>query len=137
MAATETRSRTAIQLAAGLVAAVATVAAYLAWLGWHAEYYTEPGTTTEQGPYRPWQVIGLALTLGMVAAVGGWRRCAVATALASTCAVTLMFSIDAATKETDDASLWPIGASYLGVGAAVGLGVVAAIARGMRDWRSA
>ena len=51
-----------------LVAVLLTVAAYLAWLGWDQQ--RNPDGT---GPYEAWQVVGLALTLAVVAAACSWR----------------------------------------------------------------
>lgn len=45
-----------------VVAGVLTVAAYLAWLRWHdRDYYYDPAAGAAQGPYHPWQVVGLAV----------------------------------------------------------------------------
>lgn len=59
------------------VLAVATAASYLAWAAWNRYREVDAQGSTE-GPYEPWQMSGLALALvvGVLAGVAGWRRCA-------------------------------------------------------------
>jgi hypothetical protein len=92
----------------------------------------DPRTGSEIGPYEPWQVVGLALTLAAVAAIGGWLGRVTATVGGTTVAVTVMFAVDAATQVSKDASLWPIGAGSLALGAGLGLSVVALAAYGLK-----
>lgn len=87
-----------------------------------------PGTTRYVGPYEPWQVVGLVLSLAALAAVAGWLEVGKLAAAATTVAVTVTWSADAATQTAEDASLWPIGAVLVFVGAAIGLSLVALIA---------
>ena len=93
-------------------------ASYLAWLGWDQEKTRVPGTFEFEGPYEPWQVVGLAFTLAAITAVTAWRSSALGwTAVVTiTVVLTSAFSIDAATERTQDANLWPIGAFMLAVG---------------------
>jgi hypothetical protein len=111
-----------------VVSAVLTVASYLGWLGWDQQ--RNPGGT---GPYEAWQVVGLALTLAVVAAVSSWRSADTAQAmvvvLLMAAVLTVAFSIDAATDITPDANLWPVGALLLFGGATLGLWVVALLTR--------
>lgn len=118
--------------ASGLTAAlvvpvitVLTVAAYLAWLGWHQLEPRRPGRRGDD--YELWQVVGLAVTLVAFVALATLGRKPVAAVMAVTVALTIVWSADASTVETVDASFWPIGAAFLFAGAGIGLGVVAAV----------
>lgn len=108
---------------------VITCGAYPLWLGWHATKHLVAGTSSYAGPYESWQVAGLAVTLGVVAAAGGWLRLIGATAVTAAVAVTAMFALDAAGKPSEEANLWPIGAVLLLIGTTVGLLAVASLAR--------
>jgi hypothetical protein len=92
------------------------VAAYFAWLGWHAD------------PYESWQVMGLALTLAAVAAIAGWRHSGRAVVGTATLVLTLTWAADAASEATEDADLWPVGMVLVFIGAALGLSLVAFVA---------
>jgi hypothetical protein len=115
------------------VAAVPTVAAYLGWLGWDQQRNPD-----ETGPFEPWQVVGLALTLAVVAAANSWRSADVAQAsviaVFMAAVLTVAWSIDFATEMTPDASFWPLGAISLFGGSGCGLIVVALLTRAVRHW---
>lgn len=115
-----------------LVAVVLTVAAYLVWLGWDQQ--RNPDGT---GPYEAWQVVGLALTLAAVAAASSWRSTdlghAMVVAVIMAAALTVPVSIDWATDKTPDANLWMIGATLLFVGTNLGLLILAALTRAVRQ----
>ena len=117
-----------------LVAVVLTVAAWLAWLGWDRQ--RNPNGT---GPYEAWQVVGLALTLAVVAGACSWRSADASQArvvvVMMAAALTVPWSIDAATDKTQDANMWPAGALLLFVGTTVGLWVVAGLTRAVRQWK--
>ena len=99
----------------------ATLAAYAAWLGWDQTKDLHPDSS-RTGPYQPWQVVGLALTLGLTAAAAGWRRRPALAAIVMTFVLTTSWILDAATEPpTDNDGLWPIGAFFVGVGSLVGL----------------
>lgn len=118
-----------------MTAGVLTVAAYLAWLRWHdRDYYYDPIVGAPQGPYHPWQVIGLAVTLAIAAMAGGWLRRPGWTTLVMTVVLVVIWSLDASyePRPRRDANLWPVGALLLSVGSIVGLGLSAAIGRGLR-----
>lgn len=114
------------------LAALLTVLSYLGWLGWDQHKYRVPGTTRVEGPYEPWQVVGLAVTLAAVAAALAWRRMSVAATLTITVVLTLAWSVDAATETSQDANLWPVGAVFLAVGTMAGMVVVCALSEGLR-----
>jgi hypothetical protein len=116
-----------------LVTAVLTGASYLGWLGWDQQ--RNPDGT---GPYEAWQVVGLALTLVIMTAIISWRSTDLTQPLPSiavtTAVLTFAFSIDAATDNTNDANLWPIGAISLYGGSATGLFLVSLIAWALSQW---
>jgi hypothetical protein len=114
-------SRTLVHLAAFTAMTAVTVAGYLLWLGWNEPYDRAPGSTVETGPHEAWQIVGLALTLGLAAAIGGWHHALAATVSAGSLAITVIFAVDAATTPHPDANLWPIGAFFLFWGALAGL----------------
>ena len=98
-----------------LAAAALTATAYLLWLGWHQ--------LENKSAYEPWQVVGLALTLGLLVIAPTWRSALLGLVCAAvvTVSLTVIWSWDAATTPTKDANLWPIGAVFLFSGAFVGL----------------
>ena len=104
---------------------LATALAYLAWLGW--DQHKDIGPDGETGPYQAWQVIGLVLTIGIIAAYAGWRGHPVEAIVVITLVLTIVWSIDAATDPEDD-GLWPVGAFLLFIGSLVGVSVVALVA---------
>ncbi|MFF5205809.1 hypothetical protein [Streptosporangium sp. NPDC000396] len=114
--------------AAGLLAA-ATFVNYMIWLGWDQEKDEAPYGGLS-GPYQPWQVVGVVLGLGALAAAGGWRGHPVAAAVAVTLTMTVCWSVDAATS--DDSGLWAVGAVMVLVGTSLGVGVVALCAAALR-----
>jgi len=123
-----------MRMKVAVVAVGLTVMAWLAWLGWDRQ--RNPDGT---GPYEAWQVVGLALTLAVVAAASSWRSADVGQSLVvvllMAAALTVPASIDWATTDTTpDANLWPVGAFLLFVGTTLGLWVVAAMTRAVRQW---
>jgi hypothetical protein len=116
------------------VAAVAVVAVggWLGFLGWHEQKHRVPGSMAVEGPYAPWQVVALALTLAMAVAVAAWLGVGTYAVLTASVATAAMFSADASTQATLGANLWPVGAVFLLIGALLGLGVVALLVGGVR-----
>ncbi|HTW17611.1 MAG TPA: hypothetical protein VMF51_20955 [Nocardioides sp.] len=102
--------------AALVVSAAASVVVWLAWLGWHAERWTEPGTMDTAGPYQPYQVVGLGLTLVVLvfAAAWWWPPAAVVTgAVLGLCAIAFA---DWGSEPGSD-GLFVIGVAMIAVGA--------------------
>jgi hypothetical protein len=114
-----------------MVVAVAVVAVG-GWLGWHEQKHQVPGSTAVEGPYEPWQVFALAITLATAVAVAAWLGIGTYAVVSASVATTVMFSVDASTQQTIGANLWPAGAVFLLIGALVGLGVVALLVGGIR-----
>lgn len=107
------RPAVAAHVVAAAVSAALTVLAYPLWLGWHESKHRVPGTTSFEGPHETWQVVGLAVTLGVIAAVGGWLLLVWSSVWATALAVTFMFALEANTNIGEDTSLWPVGAVLL------------------------
>jgi len=115
----------------GVLAAtvVITLVAYLGWLAWDQRQTRIPGTSSFEGPYDPWQVIGLAVTLVLLAVVVTWVGRGWVAVVVIPVVLTVAWSIDAAGDNSTDANLWPIGAAFLAVGSFLGVVVVYALTR--------
>ncbi|WP_157544852.1 hypothetical protein [Microtetraspora fusca] len=94
----------------GVILAVASLVNYLAWLGWDQERDVEPDGSLS-GPYQPWQVAGLVVVMGILAAVSGRRghpwigTISVAGVMWVSWSVNALFS--------DNSGLWVVGAAAL------------------------
>lgn len=128
-------------LVAAVVVALVAAAAWFAWLGWDDDYYLVDGV--EQGPYRPWQVIGAGVTVVVVAVAGYlWARRFAAVpvlALAAAIGFAVPWTVDAAAS--DDSGLFAVGLVLLlggiTVGVALVLGVVAPIVAAVQNRKRA
>lgn len=118
-------------------AAIAAVALYLVFLGWHAQRTRSPGGGECTGPYETWQVVGLALGSCLVVAIAAWfGRPWPVVVVSCTVSMTVLWAADAATVKDPcniGANLWPIGATFLLTGSVVGLSAVAASAAYLRS----
>jgi hypothetical protein len=108
-------------------AAVATEVNWLGWLGWHRRS-TRGADGYLHGPYHPWQVVGLIVVLGLIAAVLGRANKAVLGAGIVTVVMTLSFASDATAHPEDNDGLWPFGAYLLALGTYGGVCAVAVVA---------
>jgi hypothetical protein len=99
--------------------------AWAAWLGWDRTASYDVITGTVQTPYVTLQVLGCALTVGLVTAylAARWHPVAAATG------VGLGFWVvwTAWASSTDGSGLWAVGAVMLAVGLAAGTAVSAAL----------
>lgn len=112
---------------------LATLANYFVWLGWDQKKYL--GTDGSlHGPYQPWQVVGLVLVLGVIAASAGWRRRPLVADIVTTLVMTACFSYQGATDPLND-GLWPIGAVLVALGTLAGVAAVAAITAAVKGSR--
>ncbi|MFI7585709.1 hypothetical protein ACIB24_01390 [Spongisporangium articulatum] len=109
------------------ISAATTLAAYLALLGWDQEKETGPDGYLH-GPYAAWQVAAMALTVGVIAWLGGRYNRIPSSVSAATITLTVAWSIDAATDVEDD-GLWPLGATMVAFGCALALPLIATLAR--------
>ncbi|MCW3838933.1 hypothetical protein ONA70_02335 [Micromonospora yasonensis] len=117
-------------LLGGLILAAATVGTWFAWLSWETGYTVDPETGATSGPYAVWQVVGCVLTLGVVAAVGGWWLGPWLVAPVMAVAFTVPWAVHAAS--TDESGLWAVGAALVLLGTAAGSGVVSLAAHLLR-----
>lgn len=115
-----------------VVTAGVAIVGWLGWLGWHEKKHRVPGTLRIEGPFAPWQVIGLILTLIASVAVFAWLGYGKQAALTSSASVTVMFSLDSGSQPTVGANMWLAGGWLLLIGSCLGLGLVAFIVFGMR-----
>ncbi|WP_104106167.1 hypothetical protein [Nocardioides sp. 616] len=131
-----TRAQHAARLGgAAFLLALVAAGMWFAWLGWDQEYYLVDGE--RQGPYRPWQVLGCALSVVVAATLallwvrpaGADRSGRGAVPVLSAAAVVgfaVPWAVDAATS--DDSGLWVVGLLFLLVGGGLGLTVLLGIA---------
>jgi hypothetical protein len=107
--------------------AVLTVATWWLWLGWGAEYRTDPVTGASSGPYRTWQVVACVISLGLLAVVGGLLLRPWIVVPTMSFAFTVAWSAAAAAR--DGSGLWAIGAILIFIGMAFGSAVLSFGAR--------
>lgn len=126
---------------AALVLTLFAAAMWFAWLGWDHEYYEVDGVA--QGPYRPWQVIGCALSIAVGAVLAQlWAR-SFWGVLVLTPAALLGFAVPwtADAAASDDSGLFIVGLFFLVVGGGFALvtllGVTAAVQHRLRRVRGA
>ena len=103
---------------------------WAAWMGWDV-YYDIDTVGVASGPYHPWQVVGSALSLLVVVLVTGFSsrpRVAIPTYALITAGYTIGFCVSANITsglfQGGGASLWPIGAAVLFIGAGTGIYMV-------------
>ncbi|MFJ1541531.1 hypothetical protein ACIODS_23555 [Micromonospora chalcea] len=117
-------------LLGGLLLALATAGAWVAWLSWESGWTVDPQTGDMSGPYAVWQVAAAVLTLGALAAVGGWWLNIWLVAPVMTVAFTVPWAVHAAS--TDDTGLWAVGAALVAIGTTIGTTLVGGAAGWLR-----
>jgi hypothetical protein len=95
---------------------VVAIVAWLSWLGFHAPYTTDPVTQVQTGPYEPWQVVGLGITMVVVVLLAARLRAGGEAVAGSVTGLALIASADWGTAPSSD-GLWVIGVGMLVVGA--------------------
>ncbi len=101
-------------IAALIISAVATLAAYMAFLGWDHKKVLGPDGNLH-GPYEAWQVVGFSAVMALIAAAVGWVSRSLAGAIGCTVMLTVGASIDASNDVEND-GLWPLGVTFLAIG---------------------
>ncbi len=101
-----------------------SAAAWFGWMAWDQEYWTDPDTGMEHGPYRAWQVIGCGLTLVAIAVWTSRSRWWPTVLLPPS--FTLAWSV---TASEDTTGLWMVGAIMVAIGSTVGTLIVLGITR--------
>jgi hypothetical protein len=119
---------------AALFVGLATLADYLVWLGWDTTKELGPDGYLH-GPYEPWQVVGLVLVLGVIAAAAGWRRHPWEAVIVTTVVMMLCFVVSGAMDPRND-GLFIIGAFMAAVGTFLGVGLVTFLADAFAGDRS-
>ena len=112
-----------------VVAALAAVAAWGGFLAWDID--KDVVGNNETGPWEAWQVLGYVATVAVVAFVAFLlRRDDLRLGVILSVVVTGCFVASATVlaPPTPDASLWPIAAAVILVGAAVGCAALALLA---------
>jgi hypothetical protein len=113
-------------IAVAIVLALLTATSYLAWLGWDQQKDVDAAGNAS-GPYESWQVLGLAVTVGLLAGGAGWvGRSWSASAVIPT-VLTVCFAIDAMTDPDAD-GLWAVGAVLVAIGSLTAITIVAQVA---------
>ncbi|MER8018220.1 hypothetical protein ACIQ7S_15080 [Streptomyces griseoluteus] len=114
--------KSAVQPLSSLLFAVVSALLWAAWLGWDQHRDVHPdGSTT--GPYQPWQVIGLVLTL-LVPVCWGALRCDARNVVAGTSAG---LTVAAFYDWSDDATgLFGVGVTLVLLGSLAATGTVTA-----------
>lgn len=111
MARTPHERRKFSPFAAFGIALLLGAATYGGWLAWDTEYYYDPIVGTDQGPYRPAQVVGCAITFGLVTALLAARTRPVAAASGMTLGFWVLWTIQAGM--TDETGLFVVGSIVL------------------------
>jgi hypothetical protein len=119
-------------MALGTVLGAAT---WAAWLGWDRTASYDVLTGSVQTPYVTLQVLGCALTVGVVTAVLAGRWHAGAAAAGMTLGFWLAWTVDAALH--DGSGLFVIGSVMVAAGLAGGTALAAALGAGVRRRREA
>jgi hypothetical protein len=112
------------QLGYTLLAAALSVATWWLWLGWDEEYQFD-ASGVASGPWEAWQVIGVAVTLGLIAGLAALRTSFLLVTPAVTIPFTVTWSMHAAAR--DETGMWGVGAILILGGAGLGTGAVAGI----------
>ena len=112
------------------VALVLGAAIYAAWLAWDTQYYFDADVGAYQGPYRPVQVVGCAITFGIVTAALAllWRPLLVAAG--TSLGFWLFWTVQASRQ--DETGLFVVGSFLLLAGLTAGSAVAAAVGFALR-----
>lgn len=104
------RSKT-LRLAPFLLPALVALTAWAAWLGWDQHRDVHPDGS-ETGPYEPWQVIGLVVTLLVPVCLAAARRHVAGAVLGTTAGLTAAAFYD---WSDDSSGLFVIGVGLVTV----------------------
>lgn len=105
-----------------------------AWLAWDTEYDYDAAVGAYQGPYRPAQVAGCAITFALVTAVLAMRWRPVFVAVGTSLGFWLLWTVQAGIQ--DESGLFIIGSFLLLIGLAVGSAVASALGFAFQRRRS-
>jgi hypothetical protein len=119
------RERPASRSAQAGLSVLAGALVWAAWLGWDRTASFDVVTGTVQSPYVTLQVVGCALTVGVVTGVLAARWSPSVAAAGVSVGFLACWTVDAASQ--DDSGLFVIGAVLLAVGLAAGTALSAAV----------
>jgi hypothetical protein len=108
------------------VGAGATLLAYLVWLGWDQPAARE--TVDSPGLFQPWQIIGLAVCLALIAGYLIWRGVGFVPLAVMPVTLAVARAVDA----VGDAAFWPLEALYAGLGGTLVVVFALALVRPLR-----
>ncbi|MGY1605735.1 MULTISPECIES: hypothetical protein [unclassified Geodermatophilus] len=103
---------------------------WIAWLGWDRSASYDVVTESVQTPYVTLQVLGCALTVGIVTAVLAARTSSLHAAAGVSLGFWLLWTVDAASQ--DDSGLFAVGSVMLACGLAAGTALAAGLGSSLR-----
>lgn len=101
-----------------------------AWLGWDHTYYYDAATHTNQGPYRPAQVVACAVTVGLLTGLLALRWHPLVVAAGISVGFWVVWTVQAAGE--DSSGLYVVGSALLLVGLVIGTAVASAVGHAAR-----
>jgi hypothetical protein len=110
-----TKQKTTWQLMAFVGIALTAMVAWYGWLGWDQTLDQHPDSSTS-GPYEPWQVTGLVVTLLVPIAWAATRRYSPAAVAGTTIGLTAAAFYD---WSDDESGLFIVGVGMIMIGAVV------------------
>ncbi|MFJ2745147.1 hypothetical protein ACIO3O_36440 [Streptomyces sp. NPDC087440] len=121
------------ELFVGLALALTAAALWAAWLGWdHVRDVHPDGSTT--GPYEPWQVLGLVLTLLPPVCWAVFRRFRVGPVVGVAAGLTVASFYDWSAH--DASGLYGVGVIMVAIGSVMATGGVVAVVGGLAEGRA-
>ena len=112
------------------IGAAVPAATYAAWLAWDNEHYYDAALGAYQGPYRPLQVLGCALTFLIVTALLATRWPPLPVAVGASPGFWLFWTVQAGSQ--DETGLFLVGSLFLAVGLTIGSALASVIGYGLR-----
>jgi hypothetical protein len=122
--------RAAAVLGRLLVCLLLGAAVWGAWLGWDHTYYYDAATHTNQGPYRPAQVVACAATVALLTVLLALRWHPMLVAAGITVGFWTVWTVQA--SGDDSSGLYVVGSALLLVGLVIGTGVAGAVGYALR-----
>lgn len=120
-----------VVLAELVISLLVGAAIWAAWLGWDHTYYYDAATGSNQGPYRPAQVVACAVTVGLLTALLALRWNPLVVAAGITVGFWLVWTVQAGSE--DESGLFVIGSILLLGGLVMGTSVASAVGYGARS----
>ena len=125
-------SRVGPRLLTAAIVALLTLGAFFAFLAWD-RHKTRGSDGYLHGPYEPWQVIAVVVVIAGAAVWAGRRGNWVTGTVVATVAMTVAWSVNAATDPDND-GLWPVGALLVCLGTLLGFFLVSTMVARPTDY---